>query len=66
DKLCLIARQILPIYLNVRESINEVAKEENFDLILNPSDGTGRSLLLFANEAYEITDKVLIKMGVTP
>lgn len=55
-----------PLYSEVQEKINEVAEEENFDLILNAYDGTGTSLLLAAPEAEEITDKVLKKLGVTP
>lgn len=55
-----------PLYGKIQEQINAVAEEGNFDLILNAYDGTGTSFLLAAPEAEEITDRVLVKLGVNP
>lgn len=55
-----------PLYEQVQNAINQVAEEENFDLVLNAYDGTGTSFLLAQPASEEITDRVLKKMGVTP
>lgn len=55
-----------PLYGKIQEQINAVAEAGNFDIILSAYDGTGSSFLLAAPEAEEITDRVLVKLGVTP
>jgi outer membrane protein len=54
-----------PVYEKIEKAIQDVAKENNFTHIF--SDGMGTvNILLFAREEDDITNPVLLKMGVTP
>ncbi|MDN5203523.1 OmpH family outer membrane protein [Fulvivirgaceae bacterium BMA10] len=52
-----------PVLENIREAIQNVAKEHNFTHVFNSSSG-GMDVLLFAKEENDISDLVLAKLGV--
>ena len=54
-----------PIYEKVGKTIEEVAKENGFDIVINQQLG-GLDVVLYANEKLDISDLVLKKMGITP
>jgi outer membrane protein len=49
-----------PVQDKIFQAIQEVAKEENFDYVF---DKSGQILLLYSNEKYDLTNKVLDKIG---
>jgi outer membrane protein len=54
-----------PVYEKIEKAIQDVAKENNFTHII--SDGMGAvNILLFARDEDDVTNAVLLKMGVTP
>jgi outer membrane protein len=58
-----------PLFEKVSKAIEEVAKENGYDLILAPaisSQGGASDILLYSSEKYDITSLVLKKLGVTP
>lgn len=55
-----------PVFNKVGKTIEEVAKEQGFDFILNPQSLSGDDIILYGNEKYDISDSVLKKMGITP
>lgn len=55
-----------PIYGKIAKAIEEVAKEGNYTLILNEMDGTRSSVVLYASESIDITEKVAVKLGIDP
>jgi outer membrane protein len=54
-----------PVYAKVGKAIEDVAKENNFTLILNQQIG-GLDVILFGDEKMDVSDLVLKKMGITP
>ena len=54
-----------PVYKKVGKAIEETAKENGFNLVLSQQIG-GLDVVLYADEASDISDLVLKKMGVTP
>lgn len=54
-----------PVYTKVGKAIEEVAKEQNFNMIVN-NQISGLDVVLYADERSDISDFVLKKMGVTP
>jgi outer membrane protein len=54
-----------PVYAKVGKAIEEVAKENGFQLILN-NQISGLDVILFGEEKLDVSDLVLKKMGVTP
>ncbi|MEJ1239358.1 OmpH family outer membrane protein [Chryseolinea sp. T2] len=54
-----------PILLKIDLSINEVAAENDYSIIINTELPAGQRLLLFGNKTYDISDLVLKKLGVT-
>ena len=55
-----------PIYKKIGKAIEDVAKENGFTFIINPSITNGGDILLFSDEKYNVSDLVLKKLGVTP
>jgi len=56
-----------PIIDRINEVLMRVAEEENYDLIFDATPSATGNPLLFANEKYDITDKIIeeIKKEVT-
>jgi outer membrane protein len=54
-----------PVYKKVGKAIEETAKENGFNMVLSQQIG-GLDVVLYADEASDISDLVLKKMGVTP
>ncbi|HET9131185.1 MAG TPA: OmpH family outer membrane protein, partial [Terriglobia bacterium] len=52
-----------PVQDRVFKAIQDVAQEEGYDYVF---DKSGEILLMYANPKYDITDKVLEKLKVTP
>lgn len=52
-----------PVQDRIFKAIQEVAVEEGFDYIF---DKSGQILLMYANPKYDLTEKVLDKLKVTP
>ena len=55
-----------PVFGKVSKAVEDVAKENGYDFIINPQVVGGGDVLLYNNEKYNISDLVLKKMGVTP
>lgn len=54
-----------PIYLKIGKSIDEVATENKYSIIINADPTADQKLLLFAVKEYDITRLVLKKMGIS-
>jgi outer membrane protein len=54
-----------PVYEKVGKAIEETAKENGFTMVLSQQIG-GLDVVLYADDASDISDLVLKKMGVTP
>lgn len=54
-----------PVYAKVGKTIEDVAKENGFTLILN-SQISGLDVVLYGDSSVDVSDLVLKKMGVTP
>ncbi|MGC3947219.1 MAG: OmpH family outer membrane protein [Chryseolinea sp.] len=54
-----------PILLKIDRSINEVATEHNYSIIVNTELSAGQRLILFGTQTYDVSDLVLKKMGHT-
>jgi outer membrane protein len=54
-----------PVYKKIQDMIDEVAKSEGYDYVIS-SDAGGLPILLYAKEEYDITNKVITKLGGTP
>jgi outer membrane protein len=52
-----------PVQDRVFKAIQDVAAEEGYDYVL---DKSGEILMMYANPKYDLTDKVLAKLKVTP
>ena len=52
-----------PVQDRVFKAIQDVAVEEGYDYVL---DKSGEILMMYANPKYDLTDKVLVKLKVTP
>ncbi len=52
-----------PVQDRVFKAIQDVAVEEGYDYVL---DKSGEILMMYANPKYDLTDKVLAKLKVTP
>jgi outer membrane protein len=56
-----------PILAKIQKNIEIVAKENAYTFIINPDlGGEMTSILLYADEKFDISDMVLKKMGITP
>jgi outer membrane protein len=54
-----------PVHDKIGKAITEVAKENGYNMILTAQIG-GLDVVLFADEAADVSDLVLKKMGITP
>lgn len=54
-----------PVYKKVSKAIEDVAKENQFTLILSTQIG-GLDVVLFGDEKLDVSELVLKKMGITP
>ncbi|TRX50432.1 OmpH family outer membrane protein [Fulvivirga sp. M361] len=54
-----------PLYTKVGNTIEAVAKEKGYTHVLNGQVG-GIDVVLYADEKYDISNEVLLKMGITP
>jgi outer membrane protein len=55
-----------PIFAKVGKAIEDVAKENGYAFILNPTLMGGGDILLVTDKKFDISDLVLKKLGVTP
>lgn len=53
-----------PVYTKVQDAIEDVRKENGFDMILNSRIGNSAGIILAADEALNITELVFQKLGV--
>jgi outer membrane protein len=54
-----------PVYAKVGKAIEDVAKENSFNMIVN-NQLSGLDVVLYADDQSDISDLVLKKMGITP
>ncbi|HLT74648.1 MAG TPA: OmpH family outer membrane protein [Ohtaekwangia sp.] len=54
-----------PVYDKMGKAITDTAKENGFNMVLSQQIG-GLDVVLYADEASDISDLVLKKMGITP
>jgi outer membrane protein len=54
-----------PVFKKISKSIEDIAKENQFTLILSTQIG-GQDVVLFGDEKLDVSDLVLKKMGITP
>ena len=54
-----------PILSRISHSVDEVAHENHYDIIINTELPLGQRLILFGVKEYDISDLVLRKMGVS-
>jgi len=55
---------MVPIIDRLGEVLRQIAKEQEYDFILNGVDGSGTSIVLFGREDRDVTKLVLEKMGI--
>lgn len=55
-----------PLYDKVQKAIDDVAKENGYTLIINGTDGSGASSILYSDPSLDVTNLVLKKMGIEP
>ena len=58
------AEKLNPVYEKVQNAIEEVRKENGFNLILNSRIGNSAGIILAADESLNITELVFQKLGV--
>ena len=57
---------LAPVFDKIQKAIDEIAKTENFDMIISTDVSGGAPILLYAKEEHNITNKVITKLGGTP
>lgn len=55
-----------PLYRKIGDSIEAVAKEQNFSHILNMGDPRIQDIVIYGQEQFDISNDVLKNMGITP
>lgn len=53
-----------PILLRISKTIDEVAREHRYSIILHRDNPSGNAMVLFGMREYDISELVLIKMGL--
>ena len=53
-----------PVYAKIQKAIDEVAKAEHFTHVFS-SDVSGFPILLYAAEEFDLTNKIILKLGGT-
>jgi outer membrane protein len=56
---------LTPVYDKIQNAIDEIAKAENYDFILTSGAGSV-PIILFAKDEYDVTNKVIVKLGGKP
>ncbi len=56
---------LTPVYDKIQNAIDEIAKADNYDLILTSGAGSV-PIILFAKDEYDVTNKVIVKLGGKP
>lgn len=59
------AQLLQPVYEKIQKAIDELAKAENYDYII-VADAGQMPIILYAKEEYDITNKIIVKLGGTP
>jgi outer membrane protein len=59
------AQLLQPVYEKIQKAIDDLAKAENYDYIL-VADAGQMPIILYAKEEYDITNKIITKLGGTP
>jgi outer membrane protein len=59
------AELLQPAYNKIQNAVNEVAREQGYAFVLSTSVGAV-PVLLYQDPAYDVTNDVLRKLGVTP
>ncbi len=54
-----------PITDKLQKAIDEVAKEDGYTYIFNSTNSSGVATILHGPEQYNVTDKVMKKLGIT-
>jgi outer membrane protein len=54
---------VMPVFAKIGKAIEEVAVENGYAYIINPQMMGGGDVLLFANDAYNVSHLVLKKLG---
>lgn len=57
---------VTPVFKKIGKAIEEVAAENGYAYIINPQGMGGNDILLYSNEAYNISKLVLKKIGIIP
>lgn len=55
---------LAPITEKVSTTLRELAQSEGYTLVLNTTDGSGTSIVLYAPEEHDLTMKLAEKLGV--
>ncbi len=58
------ADALQPVFQKLEQTIEDVAKAEGFTMVLNGADGAGNSIVLYAQDGRDLTEKILVKLGV--
>lgn len=53
-----------PVYAKIQKAVDEVAKAEHFTHVFS-SDVSGFPILLYAAEEFDLTNKIILKLGGT-
>ncbi len=59
------AQLLQPVYEKIQKAIDDLAKAENYDYIL-VADAGQMPIILYAKEEYDITNKIITKLGGKP
>ncbi|WP_448517941.1 OmpH family outer membrane protein [Rhodoflexus sp.] len=59
------AQLLQPLYEKIQKAIDDLAKAENYDYIL-VSDAGQMPIILFAKDEYDVTNKIITKLGGKP
>ncbi len=54
-----------PITDKLQKAIDDVAKEDGYTYIFNSTNSSGVATILYGPEQYNVTDKVMKKLGIT-
>jgi outer membrane protein len=54
-----------PVYDKIQNAIDDIAKAENYDFIITSGAGAV-PILLYAKDEYDVTNKVIVKLGGKP
>lgn len=55
---------LTPIAKKLEEAMDKVAGEKGYKYVLNSSDGTGNSIVVVAPEGDDLTQEVMVELGI--